>query len=119
MGEMQWPSMVGFHILLKGVHGKQMRNRKARVLRRLMSMKVVMVADGLPWVRLMMWRMNWHNEVFISEVAIVACISAIVVFFEAVDKVGLMYMVVCLPDPRCICLEFVTALKIQMACCID
>ena len=81
----------------------------------LRTMKAMMMFDSLRCVPLMMRRMNKHTEVLISPVAIVACISAMVVHFEASDRVDSTY-IVCLPNPRCICLEFVTAPKIQTAC---
>ena len=58
--------------------------------------------------------MNKHTEVLISPAAIVACISAMVVHLAASDSVDTTY-IVCLPKPRCTCLEFVTLPKMQTA----
>ena len=87
---------------------------KARVPSILITMKELTIFDCLRCVPLMMRRMNKHTEVLISPVATVACISAMVVHFEASNNVVLTY-ILCLPHPRRICLEFVAPLKIQTA----
>ena len=115
VGEMQCPSVVGLHTLLNGTHWKNITKRKARVPSMLMTMKEMIIFDSLGWcVPLITRRMNRHTEVLISPVAIVACISAMVVHFEASDSVGSTY-IVCLPNPRCVCLAFVAPPKIQTA----
>lgn len=112
LGEMQCPWIVGFHTFPNGMHWKHITNRNARVPSILMTMKAMITFDSLRFVPLMMRRMNKHTEVLISPVAIVACISAMVVHLAASDSVDSTY-IVCLPNPRCICLEFVTPPKIQ------
>ena len=115
VGEMQCPLVVGLHTLLNGTHWKKITKRKARVPSMLMTMKEIIIFDSLGWcVPLITRRMNKHTEVLISPVAIVACISATVVHFEASDSVGSTY-IVCLPNPRCVCLAFVAPPKIQTA----
>ena len=114
VGEMQCPWVVGLHALLNGMHRRHITTTKARVPVILMAMKEMTIFNSVRCVTLTMRRINKYTEVSISPVAMIAYISAMVVYFEASDSVDSTY-VVCFSNPRCIHLKLVASPKIRTA----